>query len=75
MEIDNMTPANCKVLFVSEDGERFRLFVDGHEICITRGVTIKAGENQMVEVTPTMVAAEGYETIKLVSPPPKNLNV
>jgi hypothetical protein len=54
-----------KVTFISDDGERFQLFVEGKEIALTHGLTITAGGGHPVEVTPTMRFISDKETIKV----------
>ncbi|MCM3573290.1 hypothetical protein M3172_08790 [Mesobacillus subterraneus] len=55
---------HVKVAFISEDGERFQLFVEGKEIAITHGITITAGGGHPVEVTPTMRFISDKDTIQ-----------
>lgn len=71
----SVTLKDPKVLFVSENGITYRLFIDGHELCLNRGVTIKAGGGAgcaeapgmyEVEVSATMIALDGGRTIERV---------
>jgi hypothetical protein len=57
-------PKKYKVLFYSEDGVNFRLFCEGKELAITRGVRISASVGNPVEVDATLAFIEGMETIK-----------
>lgn len=44
-----------KVLFYSEDGINFKLYIEGQELTSTRGVTIKAGNQEEIVVSPNIV--------------------
>lgn len=71
-----MDPKECKILFYSEDGQRYRLFVEGKEISSTRGITINAS-NSEITLTPHMVMSpikvieDGLPTIKIDGEYPK----
>jgi len=55
-----------KVVFVSSDGVSFKIFVDGKELVMTTGISIVAGNEASVEVTPTLLAHNGLDTFKEV---------
>jgi hypothetical protein len=50
------------VVFVSEDGFKFRLFINGKEM-LTKGIVITAGLDQEVEVSGTFVAFDTKQKI------------
>ena len=53
-----------KVVFVSEDGQHFQLFIDGKEISATQGVEITAGDGGFVKVTSTLVCSDQFRNIE-----------
>ncbi|MED4016983.1 hypothetical protein [Sutcliffiella cohnii] len=55
-------PKENKVLFVSEDGVRYKLFVDGHEVKVNTGVKITAAMESAVEINTTLLALKGVNT-------------
>ncbi|MEN2464916.1 hypothetical protein [Ornithinibacillus sp. JPR2-1] len=62
--MDENLVETSKVVFYSEDGRAFRLFVDGKEIKGTKGITITAGNDEFVTVTPNLVCFKDYKNIK-----------
>lgn len=65
-----MDPKDCKLLFYSDDGQNYRLFVDGKEISSTRGITINASKEEItlsanIVMSPIKVIEDGLPTIKI----------
>ena len=42
-----LDPKDYKLLFCSDDGQSYRLFVDGKEISSMRGITINASRDEI----------------------------
>jgi hypothetical protein len=66
----NLNPKDYKILFYSEDGYSFRLFVDGKEISSTRGITINASGEEItlsanIVMSPIKVIEDGQPIIKI----------
>ncbi len=61
-------PRESKVCLYSEDGVRFRLFVDGKELKLTRGLKITGGivdgYEQEIEVSTTLLALPDMNTFE-----------
>jgi hypothetical protein len=63
LRMKTMNPKDYKVLFYSEDGKGFKLFIEGKEIATTDGIRITAGSGEAIEVSPNIVIVPGHEAI------------
>lgn len=68
--MSKLDPKDYKLLFYSDDGQSYRLFVDGKEISSTRGITINASKEEItlsanIVMSPIKVIEDGLPTIKI----------